>query len=261
MKDERCQGTRLRDKVIIVTGSTKGIGEDIAVVAAGEGARVVVSGRDAPSGETVVARIAAAGGTSAFVAADVAVASDCARLVDTAVARFGRLDGLVNNAGIFPRGTLLETDEALFDRVFGVDLKGAFFCCRYGVAAMIGCGGGSVVNIGSTHAWAGSRDLAAYGVAKGALHTLTRHIAKNYAGERVRANWVTVGWVESPGEVARVEKEGRDAAWLRRQGEERVPLGRLQTGEDIAWAVVYLLSDEAAQVTGTEIHVAGGFLP
>ena len=260
MADRDSKG-RLHDKVIIVTGSTRGIGEDIAAIAAAEGARVVVSGRDVRAGEAVVARIAAAGGTAAFVAADVALAADCARLVEAAVARFGRLDGLVNNAGIFPRGTLLETDEALFDQVFGVDLKGAFFCCRYGVAAMIRGGGGSVVNIGSTHAWAGSRDLAAYGVAKGALHTLTRHIAKNYAREGVRANWVTVGWVETPGEVARVEKEGRSAAWLRERGEERVPLGRLQTGEDIAWAAVYLLSDEAAQVTGTEIHVTGGFLP
>ncbi len=252
---------RLQNKVVIVTGSTRGIGQDIAVLAAAQGARVVISGRDACAGEAVAERITAAGGTAAFAAADVSVAAECARLVDSAVSRFGRLDGLVNNAGIFPRGTLLETDEALFDRVFGVDLKGAFFCCRYGVAAMIRSGGGSVVNIGSTHAWAGSRDLAAYAVAKGALHTLTRHIAKSYARERVRANWITVGWVETPGEVTRVEKEGRDAAWLRARGEERVPLGRLQTGEDIGWAAVYLLSDEAAQVTGTEIHVTGGFLP
>jgi NAD(P)-dependent dehydrogenase (short-subunit alcohol dehydrogenase family) len=261
MKEKGSAGIRLMGKVVVVTGATKGIGGDIAALAAREGASVVVSGRDAAAGEAVAARISAAGGSAAFVAADVAVAADCEHLVSAAVARFGRLDGLVNNAGIFPRASLLETDEAFFDRVFGVDLKGAFFCCRFGVAAMIRGGGGSVVNIGSTHAWAGSRDLAAYGVAKGALHTLTRHIAKNYARDRVRANWVTVGWVETPGEVTRVEAEGRDAAWLRRQGEERVPLGRLQTGEDIAWATVYLLSDEAAQVTGTEIHVSGGFLP
>jgi NAD(P)-dependent dehydrogenase (short-subunit alcohol dehydrogenase family) len=252
---------RLQGKVVIVTGATKGIGADIARLAAAEGASVVVAGRDAPAGEAVAAGIVAEGGIAMFAAADVSRASDCERLVEEAVARFGRLDGLVNNAGIFPRGTLLETGEALFDQVFDVDLKGAFFCCRYGVAAMIRSGGGSVVNIGSTHAWAGARDLAAYSVAKGALHTLTRHIARNYAAERVRANWVTVGWVESPGEVARVEREGRDATWLRRQGEQRVPLGRLQTGDDIGWATVYLLSDEAAQVTGTEIHVTGGFLP
>jgi NAD(P)-dependent dehydrogenase (short-subunit alcohol dehydrogenase family) len=252
---------RLRDKVIVVTGSTRGIGEDIAVVAAGEGARVVVSGRDERAGEAVVGRIERAGGVAVFARADVAVAADCQRLVEAAVSRFGRLDGLVNNAGIFPRSSLLETDEAFFDLLFGIDLKGAFFCCRHGVAAMVKGGGGSVVNIGSTHAWAGARDLAAYAVAKGALHTLTRHIAKNYARDRVRANWVTVGWVETPGEVSRVETEGLDAAWLRGQGRERVPLGRLQTGTDIAWATVYLLSDEAAQVTGTEIHVTGGFLP
>ncbi len=260
MGNERHSG-RLRARVVIVTGATKGIGADIARLAAGEGASVVISGRDAGAGEAVAAGIAAAGGTAVFAAADVSRAADCRRLVETTVARFGRLDGLVNNAGVFPRGTLLETEEPFFDEVFGIDLKGPFFCCRYGVAAMIRGGGGSVVNIGSTHAWAGARDLAAYSVAKGALHTLTRHIARNYAAERVRANWVTVGWVETPGEVARVANEGRDAAWLRKQGEQRVPLGRLQTGEDIGWAVVYLLSDESSQVTGTEIHVSGGFLP
>jgi NAD(P)-dependent dehydrogenase (short-subunit alcohol dehydrogenase family) len=252
---------RLKDKVVVVTGSTKGIGEDIAVIAAAEGARVVVSGRDARAGEAVVARIAATGGVAAFVRADMAAAADCSLLIKTAVDRFGRLDGLVNNAGIFPRGTLVETEEALYDHVLDVDLKGPFFCCRYAVAQMIGGGGGSVVNIGSTHAWAGSADLAAYAVAKGGLHILTRHIAKNYAAERVRANWITVGWVDTPGEVERVENEGLSAEWLREQGRERVPLGRLQTGTDMAWAAVYLLSDESAQVTGTEIHVTGGFLP
>ena len=126
---------------------------------------------------------------------------------------------------------------------------------------MLHHGGGSIVNVGSTHAWAGAHDLAAYSVSKGGLHTLTQHIAKNYAAGGIRANWITVGWVETPGEIARLEEEGKDTEWLHQKAKERVPLGRLQTGQDIAAAVIYLLSDDASQVTGTDIHVTGGFVP
>jgi NAD(P)-dependent dehydrogenase (short-subunit alcohol dehydrogenase family) len=182
-------------------------------------------------------------------------------MISKVVGRFGRIDALVNNAGVVLISDIESTEENDFDRVVNVNYKGAFFCSRYAVEAMMRAGGGSVVNIGSAHAWAGSKDLAAYSVAKGALHTLTGHVAKNYADQGIRANWITVGWVETPGELARAERLGRSAEWLRAEGARRVPLGRLQTEEDIAWAAVYLLSDESAQVTGTDIHVSGGFLP
>lgn len=250
---------RLDGKVFVVTGATKGIGTSIAERIVCEGGRVVITGRDSQAGTRLVDAIGA--DSCFFVNADITTVEGCSRGIMAATERFGRLDGLVNNAGIFPRASLLETDEDLLDTVLAVDLKGAFHSCRFAIPVMAEMGGGSIVNVGSTHAWGGSKRLAAYAVSKGALWTLTQHIAMNYASDRIRANWVTVGWVETPGETSRLAQEGRDEAWLRSEGARRVPLGRLQSGDDIAYAVVYLLADESAQVTGTAIHVTGGFLP
>ena len=125
---------------------------------------------------------------------------------------------------------------------------------------MINTGGGSIVNIGSTHAYAGGSRLSAYACSKGALHTLTRHVAKNYGCQGIRCNWITVGWVATPGELVHAEvDDGHDAKWLEDQGHSRIPLGRLQTAEDIANSALFLLSDESCQVTGTDLHVAGGY--
>lgn len=254
-------GNRLIGKVIVVTGSTKGIGRGIAISMAKEGAKVVVSGRSEDEGRNLVEEIHNLGGSSIFVKTDISKVEDCKNLIEQTKKHFGRIDGLVNNAGIFPRGSLLETEEDLFDEIFDVNIKGAFFCTKYAISMMIRNNGGSIVNIGSTHAFGGSFDLAAYSCSKGALYTLTKHIAYNYARYNIRANWITVGWVVTPGEIERVYKQGHDEEWLRMQGEKYIPMGRFQTPEDIANGVIYLLSDESEQVTGADIHITGGFWP
>ena len=125
---------------------------------------------------------------------------------------------------------------------------------------MIKTGGGSIVNIGSTHGFGGGINLAAYACSKGALHTLTQHVARNYVDKGIRANYITVGWVVTPGGVDAAEKEGLDEAWLSNH-DSAVPSGRMQTAEDIAQGAVYLLSDESSQVVGTDLHITGGFVP
>jgi NAD(P)-dependent dehydrogenase (short-subunit alcohol dehydrogenase family) len=252
---------RLEHKVIIITGATKGIGRGIALTAASEGAKLILGGRNSRDGKNLVEEIRNEhSGESYFVGGDVSKIEVCRGLVDEAESRYGRLDGLVNNAGVFPRGAITETDEELFDSVFAVNVKGAFFCTKYALASMIKTGGGSIVNIGSTHGFGGGINLAAYACSKGALHTLTQHVARNYVNKGIRANYITVGWVVTPVGVDAAAKNGRDENWLRNH-DSAIPSGRMQTAEDIAYGVVYLLSDESSQVVGTDLHVTGGFVP
>jgi len=261
MTGEQAHGSRLLGNVILVTGATRGIGRGIAAYLAAEGARVVLSGRNAAEGEAAVCDISSAGGETRFVRADISRHDDALRLIDESAAWHGRLDGLVNNAGIFPYAALLDVTEADFDAIFAVNVKGAFFCTQRAVRQMCSQGGGSIVNIGSTHWQAGGDKLAAYACSKGALHTLTRHVAHHFAPAGIRCNWITVGWVVTPGEIARVKAEGHDFQWLQASAAQRIPSGKLQTPEDIARACVFLLGDESLQVTGADIEVTGGFQP
>ncbi|SEB49815.1 SDR family oxidoreductase [Paenibacillus sp. GP183] len=252
-------GKRLNSKVVVVTGATKGIGKGIALMCAEEGAAVVVNGRNEQDGLAVVRQIEESCGTEAmFVQGDISSEAACRQLIDAAVTRFGRIDGLVNNAGIFPRGSMINTTEALYDSIFAVNMKGAFFCSMYAIQAMQKNEGGSIVQIGSTNGYKGGKDLAAYSCSKGAMLTLNRHIAAHYGSDRIRSNWVTVGWVASEGEIELYQNMGISESELRKRGETYIPSGRMQTPEDIAYGTVFLLSDESTQVTGTELHINGG---
>lgn len=254
---------RVQGKVAIVTGGGTGIGQGIAVLLAREGAKVVIANRDAGTGEETVrlAREAAgqsgSGGAALYLATDVTREADCRAVVEAAVAQFGGLDVLVNNAGIFPRATLEQTTEELWDRIFAVNLKGVFFCCKYALPAMRERGGGSVVNIGSTNAYVGGGNLFAYSISKGGLLTLTRNLAASWARHRVRVNFLNPGWVITPGEIRVQGLEGHDVDWLEGRG-QHMPLGRMQTPEDAAWAALYLASDESAMVSGQALNVDGG---
>ncbi len=247
----------LEGKVAIVTGSTAGIGRGIAEVMAQRGAAVVVSGRNEAMGRETVELIESQGGTAHFVRTDLTNPVDIKRLVESAVERFGGLDCLVNNAGIFPRARLEETDEELWDRVMAVNLRGPFLCAKHAVPHLRRRGGGSIINIGSCHGFIGSADLFAYAVSKGGLLTMTRNLARALARDRIRVNWITVGWVASHGEIALHEAQGRSREWLEEQG-KKLPLGRLQTAQEIGYAAAYLASDEAAMVTGCVLDVSGG---
>jgi NAD(P)-dependent dehydrogenase (short-subunit alcohol dehydrogenase family) len=249
--------SRLSGKVVVVTGAAQGIGFGCAELIASEGAAVVLGDVQQEKGEMATAKIAAAGGTAHFCAVDVKNEKDCSALIEAAVKTFGGIDGLVNNAGWFPRATLDATTTELWDEVLQINLRGAFYCCKHAVPAMRETGGGSIVNMGSICGIQSLPNLVAYGAAKGGLLSLTRTLAGALAPQRIRVNYVIPGWVLTEGELALHKAQGRDEDSIKKEG-EKLTLGRHQTPLDAAFAVVYLLSDESAQVTGTILNVDAG---
>jgi NAD(P)-dependent dehydrogenase (short-subunit alcohol dehydrogenase family) len=246
----------LAGKAAIVTGGASGIGAAIAEQLAENGASVTIADV-AERGESSAEKIRSEGGRALFIRTDVSRAAEVDSMVGRTEREFGGPDILINCAGIFPRASLLETDEALWDRVMGINLKGVYLCCKAVVPAMIERGGGSIVNIGSNHSTAGSAGLFTYSVSKGGLLTLTRNLARALAAHNIRMNCVNPGWVASEGEVALRESEGYSRDWLEAQGRKSL-LGRLQTGEDLASAVLFLVMPKAGQINGQIISVDGG---
>lgn len=250
----------LENKVIIITGGTKGIGRGVALGAAAEGAKVVIAGLEFEEGNSLVKKIENEYNQQAvFVQGDLKDLNNCKELVDITVNKFGRVDGLFNYAGTTSPGTLAETDENLYDYVLDLNMKSVFFITKYTLKVMQNNGGGSIVNAGSTHTYGGHIDRAAYATSKGALLAFTKHISKNYAKDKIRSNFLTIGWVATPSEKKLQEEQmGLEKGWEKRKGKE-LPMGRLQEVEDYVPGVIYLLSDYASQVTGTELHITGGF--
>lgn len=247
----------LMDKVVIVTGAAHGIGRGIAEAVAAAGAKVVIADVDEAAGQKTVAALAAQGAEALFAGGDLTDESTCRVLVEKTIAAFGRLDGLVNNIGVFPRATLEETTGEFFDHVMSVNLKPALFCCKHAIP-FLKADGGSIVNIGSGNAYAGSPNLLAYSMSKGALLTMTRNLARAYARNRIRANLLSPGWVLTEKEMEVLALDGKDIAHLQEKAQSRI-LGRFQTPEDAGQAAVFLLSDAASQVTSQVINLDGHY--
>ncbi|MFC5449254.1 SDR family NAD(P)-dependent oxidoreductase [Paenibacillus aestuarii] len=247
---------QLAGKTALVTGAAKGIGADIAEQLLRLGANVVLADVD-DRGEETAERWRQGGYTARFIHSDVSKSADVARMVAYAEEAFGGLDILVNNAGIFPRADLSETDETFWNRVMDINLKGAYLACQAAVPGMIQRGGGSIINIGSLHATKGAPETLAYAISKGGLVTLTRNLAGALAVHKIRVNCVHPGWVASDGELARLASNGEDGDSLE-QAVRRMPMGRMQTGADIAAAVVFIASAMAGQITGQQLTVDGG---
>jgi NAD(P)-dependent dehydrogenase (short-subunit alcohol dehydrogenase family) len=241
---------RLEGKVALVTGSTSNIGKGVAIAMAAEGASVVVTGRDAARGAHVVNLIEAAGGHSAFVAADLdGSAARSAQLAADAAAAFGPVTVLVNNAGIYPPDGTLATHEDIFDRVFAVNVKAPFFLTATVIPGMVEAGGGVIINLGSWIARLGIPAGAVYGATKGALETLTRTWAAEFGAQGIRVNALSPGVVyDDPSDVA----AGPAAAMV------TTPAGKPGAPADVAAAAVYLASDEAAFVHGAVFDIDGG---
>lgn len=250
---------RVEGKTALVSGGGAGIGRGIALRLAAEGATVVVANRTGTTGGETVRLIAAAGGRAAFCQTDVCEETSCAAAVEFTLKQFGGLDVLVNCAGISPRGTLTGTSRELWDRVMATNVRGAFFLCKHAVPVMETAGGGSVINIGSGHGYQGSPNLVAYAASKGALLNLTKTLAKAYARRHIRFNLVMPGWVLTDNERQLLAAEGLTEGELP-EAARRTPMGRFQTPDDAAFAVVYLASDESQNVTGTVINANGGWM-
>ncbi len=250
-------GHRVQGKVALVTGAGTGIGRACAETLAREGASVVVANRNVANGEETVRRIAEQGGEAVFCRTDVAVEEDCQQAARTAVERFGKLDILINNAGIFPRYSLAQTTPEVLEEILGINLKGPFYCCKHAIPAMERVGGGSIINVGSIHGMHGAPNLVAYAASKGALLNLTKTLARAYAGKQIRVNYLIPGWVITEGEIRTQAKEGHDEQWLHDVG-TRLPMGRIQQPQDAANTALFLASDESSQVTAAVINTDGG---
>lgn len=244
---------RLQGRTALVTGSTSNIGRSIAVALAREGAHVVVSGRDAARGAAVVDQIREDGGRADFVRADLdgTAAASKALAATTAEVLEGRVDVLVNNAGIYPASTTPTTDEETFDRVYGVNVKAPFFLTQALVPGMISAGGGVIINLGSWIARLGVPVSSLYSSTKGAMETLTRAWAAEFGPQGVRVNAISPGVVVSPDWDTATDHPGE----VMMRG---TPAGRSGHPDAIAAAAVYLASDESAFVHGTVLDVDGG---
>jgi NAD(P)-dependent dehydrogenase (short-subunit alcohol dehydrogenase family) len=247
---------RLTDKTALITGAAGGMGRLAAQIFAREGAQVVAADVSEPALRKTVATVKAEGGSIIAVPSDVTSADDIERAVSAGVKAFGRLNVLYNNAGIFPDddASVVDTDEAAYQRVIDVNLKGVYLSCKYGVPELIKAGGGSIINVASFVALVGCTvPQDAYTASKGAVLSLTRSLAVQYGPRGVRANAICPGPIETP----MLRQLLADPA-ERDKRLNRIPLGRFGRGEDIVYAALYLASDESSSTTGTTFVVDGG---
>lgn len=244
----------LENKVVLVNGGSQGVGAAVARAAAREGAAVTVTGRRPEAGEALVKELAAEGRTAAFVRADLADPEQARGSVEQVVAAQGRIDGLVNAAGLTSRGSLLDTTPELFAAHMAVNLQAPFFAMQAAVADMTArTAPGSIVNIGSNCAHGGPPHLAPYSAAKAGLAGLTRNTAHAHRWDRIRINTLNIGWTETEGEDA-IQRtyHGADDTW-REEAARALPMGKLGQPDEIAGMVVLLLSDRAGVATGSVI--------
>ncbi|MBA2946138.1 SDR family oxidoreductase [Streptomyces himalayensis] len=244
----------LEDKVVLVNGGSQGVGAAIVRAAAREGADVVLTGRRPEIGEALVAELADAGAKVSFVRADLADPEQARGSVEQVVAAHGRIDCLVNAAGLTSRGSLLETTPELFDTHMAINLRAPFFAMQAAVTDMVARKApGTIVNIGSNCAHGGPPFLAPYSAAKAGLAGLTRNAAHAHRWDRIRINGLNIGWTETEGEDA-VQREFHGAGddW-REEAAGRLPMGKLGQPDEIADFVVFLLSDRSGVVTGSVI--------
>ena len=249
---------KLKNKVIIISGGTKGVGRTMAEECAISGAYVVIGGRDEMAAKKSIRLMRTYGSDGLFVHTELSNVDDCRKLFYEANERFGRVDGFFNYAGVTPVSPLDTCTQETFDTVMNVNFRAAFFCCQSAIQYMRQNGGGSIVLTGSAHAWGGQRDRAAYACSKGVLITLMEHIAHNYADEHIRCNYLTLGWTPTEGEVSLRKSQGMTEAELRVNAAKVLPMGRMLERNDYIESIIYLLSDSSAMMTGSTFRITAG---
>lgn len=247
---------RLQGKVALITGAGNGIGRETALLFAAEGAQVVVVDVNRTAGEVVVREIEAAGGQAIFAQADVSKAADCEAMVQAAENSFGKLNVLFNNAGIMHSDddNAMTTEESVWDLTMAINLKGVFLGCKYGIPAIRRAGGGSIINTASFVALVGAATpQLAYTASKGGVLAMTRELAVIHARENIRVNALCPGPLRTELLMSFLNTDEKKQRRL-----VHVPMGRFGEAKEIAYAALYLASDESSYVTGTDFMVDGG---
>ena len=246
---------RLDGKVALISGGSRGMGAFEAELFVQEGAKVVICDVRDDEGDALAKKIVDRGGEAAFVHLDVTSESDWAAAVKEAVERYGKLDVLVNNAGVSARGSIEETSPDDWDRVMDINAKGVFLGTRSAIPEMRKAGGGSIINISSQLGLVGMGESSPqYQASKGAVRIFSKSAAIQYAHEGIRVNSVHPGPIITPMTEAR-----RSDEVVRQRMISRIPLGRYGESEDVAYGVLYLASDESSFVTGSELVIDGGW--
>ncbi|HVU09736.1 MAG TPA: glucose 1-dehydrogenase [Phototrophicaceae bacterium] len=247
---------RLEGKVALITGASQGIGRETALLFASEGASVVAVDVKDDTGSETVMDIEAAGGKAIYVHADVSKAADCENMVKVAESTYGKLNVLFNNAGIMHGSddNAMTTEEAVWDLTMQINLKGVFLGCKYGIPALRRAGGGSIINTASFVALLGAATpQLAYTASKGGVLSMTRELAVIHARENIRVNALCPGPLRTELLMSFLNTDEKKQRRL-----VHVPMGRFGEAKEIAYAALYLASDESSYVTGTEFMVDGG---
>jgi NAD(P)-dependent dehydrogenase (short-subunit alcohol dehydrogenase family) len=250
--------SRLVGKVALITGAGMGMGREASLLFAEHGARIIVADINRKAADETVELVRNAGGEAIAVSGDVAIEADVGRMMQEGVQAFKTLHILYNNAGVlwkYRDRSVLETDEASWERVMGINLKSVFWVTKYGIPHLQRAGGGSIILVGSVSALAGfTRAQDAYTAAKGALISLNKSLAIQFARDQIRSNIIHPGIVDTPLQAPYLTET------LRKEFEAGIPLGRIAHPREIASVALFLASDESSYMTGAELVVDGGFM-
>ncbi len=248
---------RLEQRIAVITGAGSGIGREMALLFAREGASILAADLNGGAAEATASMVKEAGGTCAALAVDASKPADVERMIAQAIETYGRVDILCNNAGIGSTTDVVDCEPDEWDRVMTVNVKSVYLGCKYAVPHMIEQGGGVIVNTASVAGMVGIVKRASYSASKGAVIALTRQVAIEYVEQGIRVNCICPGTVDSPW-VGRLLDETADPAAARAGLVARQPMGRLGDPKEIAKAALYLASDDAAFITGTGLVIDGG---
>ena len=245
---------RLNNKVVLISGGARGMGAVEANMFSKEGASIIIGDILEDEGRKVEAQINESGGTCIFLKLDVTSEEAWQNAVDTALDRFGKLDVLINNAGVFPMEKVEDSTVESWDRVMDVNAKGVFLGIKSVIPAMRSSGGGSIINLSSIAGLVGSAYSASYNASKGAVRLLTKSTAIQYAKDGVRANSIHPGLIDTL-----MAAELLSDPELQRRRMASTPMGRTGTSEEVAYGALFLASDESSFITGSELVIDGGF--
>jgi meso-butanediol dehydrogenase/(S,S)-butanediol dehydrogenase/diacetyl reductase len=248
---------RFNNKIVLVTGAGAGIGRATVICFGKEGAKVAINSLTPRNGIETLRQLEEAGGQGIYIQGDVSKKEDVKLGVEETIKTYGRIDILVNNAGVLIPGRVDNTSEEDWDRIIEVNLKGVFLVSKYVVREMLKAGGGVIVNVGSVVAIKGGKERGAYAASKGGVLALTKAMAADYVGENIRVNFICAATTETAF-IEKIIQSSSDPAKARADFISRIPMGRLAKAEDIAVAILFAASDEAAFMTGATIAFDGG---